>query len=230
MGFIDLNHPDLINKIWINQGEIPTTPTDYISVIDGIGDGDGLVESWEIVDYFTAQNWDHNSDGDYNFDDFFHTSSIFTDSTDNDTNGYVDDLAGWSMETNGNYNNSFGSHGTAVASLVGAETNNNQFMASICQECLLMPVENSLTTTSSSIEAMEYAYNNGADIVNASYGIGNKSSLEEQATEDLFAAGTLMVSSAGNDASSEAHYPSDFETVVSVGAINDQGQLAEFSS
>jgi len=227
---IDINHPDLINKIWINQGEIPTSPVDYVTNIDTAGDGDGLVESWEIMAYFENNGVDPNFDGEYNFDDVFHFNSPLTNGLDNDGNGYVDDIAGWSVFDNQKYNDEFGNHGTHVAGIAGAEADNNKYIAGVCADCLIMPVaifnkHGAGGLSSYVIEAINYATNNGAEVINNSYGTEVNNALVEVAVNNAVNNDSVMVAAAGNQAVSTYYYPGSHDSVINVGA-SDRNDLA----
>ncbi|MFM8568509.1 MAG: S8 family serine peptidase, partial [Candidatus Kapaibacterium sp.] len=78
--------------------------------------------------------------------------------------------------------------------------------------------------------AMLYAVENGARIVNASFGDGTYSALLRDASRYAYHRGVLIVASSGNSGGSDAHYPSDFPWMMSVGASSSRDVKTVFSS
>ncbi|HEV3014252.1 MAG TPA: S8 family serine peptidase, partial [Actinomycetota bacterium] len=68
------------------------------------------------------------------------------------------------------------------------------------------------------------------DVVNMSLGGSQWSEFEEGAIEAVLDAGKVVVASAGNNGDRMPQYPAAFPGVISVGATDEQGQIAEFSS
>jgi len=70
----------------------------------------------------------------------------------------------------------------------------------------------------------------GADVINVSLGGGAPSAAEQAAFDDLFfAQGLLSVAAAGNDGNTAFSYPASYDSVVSVGAIDGNMAIADFS-
>ena len=60
---------------------------------------------------------------------------------DDDNNGYVDDIHGWNLvDDNADLTDNTG-HGTQVAGVIAARTNNSQGVAGVCWDCRLMVVK-----------------------------------------------------------------------------------------
>src|SRR5690606_22226235 len=90
---------------------------------------------------------------------------------DDDGNGYIDDINGWDIADNDNNPDPPSSdfnHGTHVAGIVSAVSNNNTGVASIGYSCKLMCVRSTLIPTfiTHGYEGIVYAANNGADVIN----------------------------------------------------------------
>jgi len=154
--------------------------------------------------------------------------------TDDDHNGFVDDVIGWNFANNSNnpiglaYTPVNGEHGTGTASLFGAVTNNNAGIAGTSWNCRLMPINVSSAQDDGNIEfgyeGIQYAYANGAKIINCSWGRSGAASKFEQDVIDAAAqAGALVVAAAGNDGILSDYvpsYPANYRNVLAVGAVN----------
>lgn len=133
-------------------------------------------------------------------------------------------------------------HGTLVAGSLGAVGDNGIGVAGVAWNVSMMPlrigeVDDGAAVLSSAaiLDAYDYARENGAQIVNASYGGPSFQRAEEQAIEELRDAGILFVTSAGNFNSnldySIAAYPANYDVsnILTVAATNRQDNIASFS-
>src|SRR5215204_3433244 len=77
---------------------------------------------------------------------------------------------------------------------------------------------------------LQIATDPAVDVVNLSLGGSQWSEVERQAIAIVLAAGKVVVASAGNTGDRIPQYPAAFPGVISVGATDDGGQVAEFSS
>jgi len=139
------------------------------------------------------------------------TDEIPGDGIDNDGNGYVDDYLGWDFVESDNdprpsltpgYNSDAVSHGTLVAGVAAASVHNAEGIAGVSWFSDIMPLRVLDSTGSGDVSdvvaAINYAVNNGADVINMSF-VGDKFS------ESLFTAirrayqqGVVVVAAAGN--------------------------------
>jgi photosystem II stability/assembly factor-like uncharacterized protein len=166
------------------------------------------------------------------------------DGIDNDNNGFVDDVIGWNFANNSNNPTglsatpSNGEHGTHTASHFGAVTNNNVGMAGSSWNCRLMPINASSQTDNDiefGYEGIQYAYANGAKIINCSWGrTGSASKFEQDVINAAAQAGALVVAAAGNEGSDSdflPEYPANYRNVLPVGAvISGSDTCASFSN
>ncbi|HEX4912755.1 MAG TPA: S8 family peptidase, partial [Vicinamibacterales bacterium] len=133
-------------------------------------------------------------------------------------------------------------HGTLVAGSLGAVGNNSAGIAGIAWSVSMMPLkigrvsDGAVELSEDAIlDAYDYARENGAQIINASYGGPGFSQIEQDRIEDLAAAGVLFVTSAGNFNSNLDYsvfaYPANYDVpnVVAVAATNRQDNVASFS-
>lgn len=90
---------------------------------------------------------------------------------DDDKNGYIDDRWGWDFISNSKDMTTLGAHGTMVAGIIGAVGNNNIGITGINWNIKLMPIiacDNNSCRIADIIEAIKYAVDNGANIINLS--------------------------------------------------------------
>jgi subtilisin family serine protease len=160
---------------------------------------------------------------------------------DDDGNNKIDDVNGWDFE-NGDRNPSPGtrridSHGTHVAGIVAAERGNTTGIAGVCDACRIMALRFDLSL-GQEIQAIRYAVQQGADIINMSFGGPVWSLAEREAIADAGRAGVLTVVSAGNSSAdndipffpTESDFAPDFPAsytlpwILSVAASNHHDQ------
>jgi subtilisin family serine protease len=158
---------------------------------------------------------------------------------DDDGNGYVDDVHGWDFRDNDNSSlvgTKLHWHGTFVASIIAAWPDENGIVG-VAPGVKLMDVRfldsHNLFYGSDwrkFADAVEYAVDNGADIINLSVYANNKPpSYFKQAILNATEHGVIVVGIAGNDGASQVRYPARYPNVVAVSAIDEKNRLASFS-
>jgi len=85
------------------------------------------------------------------------------------------------------------------------------------------------TQTSTILEAVSWALENGADVINMSLGGPNYLETANTLFEQVKAAGKVVIAAAGNDGSDALSYPASYPSVVSVAAVDEAGNKALFS-
>lgn len=159
---------------------------------------------------------------------------------DDDRNGYIDDVRGWDFRDNDNdslYGTALHPHGTIVASIIAARPGNLPIVG-VAPGVRLMDVrflDSSNTFRSgdwgSFVDAIEYAVDNGADIINMSiYANGRPPQSFERALEAAVARGVAIVGIAGNSGASEVMYPGRLDEVLAISATTESDALASFSN
>jgi hypothetical protein len=176
---VDMDHPDLMDAIAVNEDEIPNN---------------GL---------------------------------------DDDDNGFVDDVRGWNFFNDNNNPDETGfSHGTHVAGLSNGITNNEIGIAGTGWACKLLPVKSGdKLNLPFGYDGIVYAADNGADIINCSWGSFGESffaaDIVRYATYNKQA---MLIGSAGNNNQEIPFYPAAYPEVLSVGASDSLDQKADFSN
>jgi hypothetical protein len=152
---------------------------------------------------------------------------IPNDGLDNDNNGVIDDVNGINSDTlTNNFEDSDG-HGTHVSGVIVASTNNSVGMVGIAPNVKLMSIKASrffpnegkeLLPSSAIYNGLMYAFENGAHIVNMSFGSPYYLESEETMLRSL-SQHMILVAAAGNESkaiSSQAFYPAAYDGVIGV--------------
>jgi serine protease len=125
-------------------------------------------------------------------------------------------------------------HGTHIAGTIAQSTNNNYGVAGIAYEAKIMPLKVLASsgggTISDIAEAIRFAADNKADIINLSLGGGGESQVMKDAIDYAYRKGVVIIAAAGNENNNSASYPARYVHVIGVGAIDAQGERAEFSN
>ena len=225
-------------------------------------DNKGMDKQWYLKDQKLEAVWGNEDYGntagegtvvavidtgvDYNHEDL--QDNIWTNSaevsgqkgTDDDNNGYVDDVHGINLiDPNETPMDDHG-HGTHVAGIISME-NNNVGGVGIAYKSKIMPIKaggSDGTFNSTDIaKGIEYAYKNGADVINMSFGSSAHSALIENALQDAFNS-CVLVAAAGNDGIPTADcplggqnmYPASYSYVIGVMAYDEANSFASFSN
>ncbi|MDP4552061.1 cell wall-binding repeat-containing protein [Alkalihalobacillus macyae] len=125
-------------------------------------------------------------------------------------------------------------HGTRVAGLIGAETNNNLGVASPSRGTSIMPIkviESGKGDLSNVVQGIRYAIDHDADVINLSLGSYNHSYALRTVIEEAVAENILVVGAAGNDNESSVVYPAAYPNVLAVAAVETGSkEKASFSN
>jgi RHS repeat-associated protein len=159
--------------------------------------------------------------------------------SDDDRNGFVDDLHGWNWVGNSSVISDEQGHGTAVAGIIAAQGDNATGISGVMWHASLMNLkvlDNTGTgDAADAIEAIDYATEHGAHIINCSWGTNQFSAALRDAIDRAGRAGVVVVCSAGNagsDLELTPYYPASFglPNVISVAATDEFDQLASWSN
>jgi subtilisin family serine protease len=168
-----------------------------------------------------------------------------TDGIDHDGDGFVNDCRGWNFVDNNNDPSDDIGHGTHVSGIIGAVGNNALGMTGEMWHVKIMPLKifdaNSVLTgncasalASDEIDAIQYAIDHGAKVINASFGSEGFCQSELNAISAANNAGVLFVAAAGNmgiNNDVDPQYPASYNlpNIISVAATDQNDRLATFS-
>ncbi len=158
---------------------------------------------------------------------------------DDDQDGFVDDVHGWNfVNNNANINDGLG-HGTHVAGILGAASNNAYGVAGVNWNARLMILKfigsDGSGSVDNAVQAIYYAVQHGARVINASWGGPDYSQALDDAIRYAGNQGVVFVTAAGNESANNDITPSypaldRLPNQISVAAIDASGNLASFSN
>jgi serine protease len=248
---VDNDHDDLWANIWTNPGEIDSNGID--------DDGNGFIDDVHGWDYSGSNvgGPDDDPSSEDNNPNILQGGQWVYDSTALPL-GYRydgDASVGDGIDNNLEYYYLYGLftmdigvfHGTTVAGVVSAMTNNinpesglYEGFAGTCWHCTVMPLRiinaEGEAFGSDAAEAIRYAADNGAHIINASWGIapGSATAAElvvlEEAIQYATGKGVIVVAAAGNSGVAGLHFPASMPETIAVGSSNWLDVRSDFSS
>jgi len=184
------------------------------NVIIGISDN-GVFQSHEDLRDNIAPNW----------------QEIPNNGIDDDNDGIPDDITGANLayiedsrNPNDTYNSSE-SHGTSVASIAGAKTDNARGMAGIAFNCRIFPIKIAPYGTTNllySYNSIVYAALRGCKVLNCSWGsVKRYSDIDQSIIDFAISRGVSIVAASGNEHNAlDVLYPAGYRGVLGVGEVN----------
>ena len=171
---------------------------------------------------------------------------------DDDGNGFVDDVNGWDFGDNDNDPRpayapdpttgfDIAIHGTHVAGIAAAQTGNHEGVASAGWHCRIMPLKmmNSAgqMTEDKAAEAILYAADNGASVINMSFAAapdsaspGDEAAFFQALIDVAIGANIVPVAAAGNEGVSDYRYPAACDSVIAVAATNEFQTMSYYTN
>lgn len=201
-----------------------------------------------IVD--SGVDWEHEDLADHIW---VNEDEIPNNGIDDDNNGKIDDIRGWDMVGNitvqdyssgiyredNNPKNLSSSHGTSCAGCAAAVTDNNTGIAGVAFNATIMPIKCSADNQQlgggilRGYQAILYAAQNGADVINCSWGGPGGSPSEQDIINTAVNLGSVIVVASGNDGLLNdmiPQYPANYDNVLSVGATGSNSSPVAFSN
>lgn len=167
---------------------------------------------------------------------------------DDDNNGFNDDIHGWDFVNNTGEMHDFNSHGTHCAGIAAAVGDNNVGMTGANPKAYIMPIavlqSNGGGDIATIIQGINYAKNNGANVLSMSFGTYSYSVALEQALGQAYQ-NAVLVAAAGNDGKhidprccpdgmhammDGPMFPAAFTFVFGVEATQSNGNVASWSN
>ena len=214
--------PDLVNKFFINRGELPRPKGSwtYDKNRDGV---------FNVRDYAgDPRATDRNGNGLLDPQDLI---KAFSDGRDDDHNGYVDDISGWDFAEDDNDPADlvrYG-HGTGESEDSGAEANNGMGGVGSCPNCMLIEErvgDSFVADVNHFAPAVAYAVDNGASVVQEALGTVNNSSFAREAVQYAYRHNVAVIASAADEEAKHHNYPSNYPDTIVVNSVTkfDSGE------
>lgn len=153
---------------------------------------------------------------------------------DDDGNGYIDDVHGYNfIDDSADLTDEHG-HGTGIASVIAARTNNQKGIAGVDQKARIMVLK-ALNEIGGGefndiVEAVRYAADNGAKVINMSFGASAGDRDLRSAIDYAISKNVIIVAASGNAGEDRIFYPAAYKSVISVGSIDDSDRHSDFSN
>ncbi|MBT5421137.1 MAG: S8 family serine peptidase, partial [Candidatus Cloacimonetes bacterium] len=251
---IDYIQPNYLSGLYLSPND-PEFPNQQVNL-----DNCNIPQSWDysvgneqiivgIIDsgiYFDHPDLQNNI--------FINQDEIPNDGIDNDNNGYIDDVNGWDFvdapelgsialgdytHQDNNPEDELG-HGTHVAGIISADSNNDVGITGISWNSKLLIIRSGFKTLNGgylqdddAAAGIIYAADMGAGVINLSWGDTNYSQIIADACYYAYNKGSIIVVAAGNEGATVEHqvvYPAQLSTTLAIGAVDSYKNLASFSS
>lgn len=145
----------------------------------------------------------------------------------------------YDTESNSSPSQIFGNHGTHVAGTVAAIKDNNLQVVGVAPQSTLISISNSLAGTPNSrirrADGINWAWQNGADVINNSWGSAVQYDVIDDAIENALnngrnGLGTIVVFASGNDFGGVGYPANSNSNILAVGSITSTGNRSNFSN
>jgi hypothetical protein len=215
--------PELANKIHLNLGELPV-PCASTACTTQRGS--------------TLQDYDVNHDGVFNIQDYASDPRVtdrnankmldpedliltFSDHKDDDHNGYVDDIAGWDFyqADNDPADDVTYGHGTGEARDSSAEI---EKQLTQCPNCMVEPLrvgDSFIADINHWAEAVFYAVDNGASVIQEALGTINHTAFAQAAADYAYSHGVLVVASEADESAGHHNWPAALNHTMVVNSV-----------
>ncbi|MHA1464796.1 MAG: S8 family serine peptidase, partial [Candidatus Heimdallarchaeaceae archaeon] len=167
------------------------------------------------------------------------TDEIAGNSIDDDVNGYVDDVYGWDFVSNDSTPGPTSAdpvswHATFVAGIIAAPKDNFGIVG-VAPNVTIMNIrildeDNSFYSYEIFGNAIRYAVESGADVINLSLALSDNSSLYMDDIDYAYRLNIPVVAATGNNDMSALAHPAVSENVIAVGASSRRSERADFSN
>lgn len=150
------------------------------------------------------------------------TKDSILNNVDDDNNGFIDDIYGWDF---GDYDNNpeleKSEHGFEMNSILASIPNNSVGMVSpgLHMKYMHLKIVDDNNYVTNPYEAVKYAIDNGAQVVNCSWYQNEESDIAKEIVDYAESKDVLLVAAAGNNGNSKKVYPAGYSSVLSVGAL-----------
>ncbi|MGH2953290.1 MAG: S8 family serine peptidase, partial [Solirubrobacterales bacterium] len=233
-------------KTHLNRGELPQ-PQNDLATPNEPG------EDCSAAGPYQGPGYDLNGDGVFNLLDYscdsrtppdpalnvapamFEPQDLliaFSNGSDDDGNGYVDDIVGWDFldDDNDPYDDVQYGHGTGEALDSVAEAENGQDGVGTCPNCMAMHMrvgDSFIADVNRFAAATTYAVDNGALVIQEALGTVNNTTLAREAVGYAYRHGVAVIASAADEAAQHNNWPSSLPHVILVNSVTKYTEFAD---
>ena len=157
----------------------------------------------------------------------------FSDHTDGDANGYVDDIAGWNFldDDNDPFDEVQYGHGTGEARDSTAEADNGGDLGT-CPNCMVIPVrvgDSFVADSNLFAQGVVFAVDSGVHVVQEALGAINNTTFARQAIEYAYAHDVPIIASAADEESFHHNVPSANRHTITVNSVTRFANISGFT-
>lgn len=244
---VEYVEPLYIHEMMLTPNDEAVEAQYYLDLVNAFEAWDITTGSSDIVVAVIDSGIDYEHE---DLDDkiYLNDNEIPDNGIDDDGDGYIDNYLGWDFVGGNadnvlpdndpmNKNSDDRAHGTWVAGIIAAETNNEEGIASVGYNTKYMALkcgEDEVAGSRSiffATDAVIYAADHGADVINMSYGGPTYSQFAQDVmTYAAIEKDVVLVAAAGNSGVEQPEYPAAYDHVISVAATDDRDIKANFST
>ncbi|HXJ33682.1 MAG TPA: S8 family serine peptidase [Candidatus Eisenbacteria bacterium] len=220
---------DLARKVHVNRHELPLPQNAAGQTKPAAAPGARNPDPYDLDDdgVLTAADYaadprvgDRNANGVIDPEDLI---AAFSDGVDGDTNGYVDDIAGWDFldDDNDPFDDVSYGHGTGEARDSCAEADNGGDLG-VCPNCMVMPVrvgDSFIADSNNFAQAVVFAVDSGAHVVQEALGAVNDSQFARDAIEYAYGRDVPVIASAADEESFHHNVPAANRHTITVNSV-----------
>ena len=206
----------LRTKIWLNPGELPARPD---------LDGDGTLSVLDFAGVVPVAAGAHDPKDKLDGGDI---AAHYSDGTDADANGYVDDITGWDFFDDDNDPNdvssysSSGNHGSGRANDAAEQGNDGDGGIGVCPRCRIMPIRVNDTFVVSGDSyglGAVYAADHDAAVIEVALGALTNSRFSQAATRYAYERGSTLAVVSSDLNTAEHNYPTNYNEPIEINGI-----------
>ena len=143
-------------------------------------------------------------------------------------------VKGYDFVDDDEHPNDENSHGTHVAGTIAQSTNNSLGVVGVAPKAAIMPLrvlnKYGYGNIADIAEAITFAADHGANVINMSLGGPSESKLMREAVEYAHKKGVTIICAAGNERRGRASYPAAYPYAIGVSSVGPTGSLAPYSN
>jgi serine protease len=222
------------------EEEIEYAEPNYLYQASFIPNDPRYKEQWHMKMINVEEAWD-SATGDGAIVAVIDTGVAFEDYKDKKgTYHRVPDLAktkfvkGYDFIDDDEHANDDNGHGTHVAGTIAQSTNNKLGVVGVAHKASIMPLKvltrQGYGNAADIAEAVVYAADHGAHVINMSLGGAFPTAIMREAVEYAYKKGVTVVCAAGNAGNTAPHYPAAYQYAIAVSSVGPDGELAPYSS